>query len=374
MLDATHIGGSKLKKRIGVLFGGKSGEHEVSIQSAQSIANALDKSKYDVVMIGIDKKGVWHVGHEAQQLICSTLALPLLNVQAPSIVPVSRHEGGALLRDAESGDVREAIDVIFPIAHGTFGEDGCLQGFLRLLDVPFAGPGVLGSAVGMDKDVMKRLFREAGIPTPKFLIFRDYEWERIQFEEVALQLGTPFFIKPCNLGSSVGISKVATKQEFKKAVDEAFCYDTKIIIEENVTGREIECAVLGNDSPEASVLGEIIVNANFYSYEAKYIDESGAGLAIPAPMDPAKSDEIRQLAVRVFQTLECSGMGRVDFFLKADGTVLVNEINTLPGFTQISMYPKLWEATGLPYARLLDRLIDLAEEQWKKQARLRRSI
>jgi D-alanine-D-alanine ligase len=355
-----------LKKRIGILFGGKSGEHEVSVQSAESIRGALDKTHYDVTAIGIDKQGVWRLLDGER---------PLTDVgDGPAILPVAAPEGATVLREAGSGRDLGEIDLFFPIAHGTFGEDGSLQGLLRLLDAPFVGAGVLGSAVGMDKDVMKRLFRDAGLPVAPFVVFRDIDRAEVSFDVLASRLGVPFFVKPCNLGSSVGISKVGNVSEFDAAIDLAFAYDRKIVVEQNVEGREIECAVLGNDSPKASVVGEILVHADFYSYEAKYIDENGAGLAIPAEIDDETTREIQRLSVEAFQAVECAGMARLDFFLRPDGEIVLNEINTLPGFTRISMYPKLWEASGLPYPKLLDELVSLALETHAKEAALRRSF
>jgi D-alanine-D-alanine ligase len=324
----------------------------------------------------VDKSGVWHLGSDASFILnVSNPKLIALNATAPAVIPVEDPaEEGLELREPSSGKVRDRVDVFFPIMHGTFGEDGSLQGFLRLFNAPFVGAGVLGSAVGMDKDLMKRLLRDAGLPLPKFLVMRPNQAKNADYSAVVRELGLPLFVKPCNLGSSVGISKVKKIEELPSALEEAFRYDTKAILEEGIIGREIECAVLGNDRPDASVCGEIIPRHEFYSYEAKYIDENGAALKIPADLPEGTSERIRSLAVKVFTTLECSGMGRVDFFLKKDGSVLVNEINTLPGFTRISMYPKLWEASGVPYAVLLERLIDLAMERHGEESRLRRSV
>jgi D-alanine-D-alanine ligase len=281
--------------------------------------------------------------------------------------------GRAVLKDPVSGRSRTEIDVFFPIAHGTFGEDGSLQGFLRLLDVPFVGAGVLGSAIGMDKDVMKRLLRDGGIPIARFVAIREADCDNVAFEDIASAFGTPFFVKPANMGSSVGISKVFDAEAFEEALAGAFLYDRKVLVEEYVRGREIECSVLGNDTPRASVPGEIIVNADFYSYEAKYLDENGAALEIPAKIDDTTTRRVQELAVATFRLLECSGMARVDFFLKADGSVIVNELNTLPGFTRISMYPKLWEASGVSYPQLLEELVRLAVEQHAKESKLKRT-
>ena len=266
-------------------------------------------------------------------------------------------------------DAGRGIDVVFPVLHGPFGEDGTVQGLLRLADVPFVGAGVLGSAVGMDKDVMKRLLRDAGIPVGKFITLR--AGDKLSFKDAKKKLGSPLFVKPANLGSSVGVSKVRTETEFKKAVKEAFQFDTKVIVEEFIEGREIECSVLGNDDPIASVPGEIILHDDFYSYDAKYIDENGASLEIPAKLDAKTRKLVQETAVRTFKALECEGMGRVDSFVTKDGRVVVNEINTIPGFTSISMYPKLWEASGISYSKLVDKLIQLAIERFEKQRKLK---
>jgi len=361
-----------MKTRVGIIFGGKSGEHEVSIQSAKSIYEALDRQKYEPVLLGVDKQGVWHLGADASFILnASNPTLIALNAAAPAVVPVEEPGGRALaLKDPDTGLVRGRVEVFFPIVHGTFGEDGSLQGLLRLLDAPFVGASVLGSAVGMDKDVMKRLLRDAGLPVPRFVAVRSADEDP---EAIVRELGLPLFVKPANLGSSVGISKVKRADDLREALAFALKFDRKAVVEEAVAGREIEVAVLGNDRPEASVCGEIVPQHEFYSYEAKYIDEHGALLRIPAPLEPEVSDRIRALAVRAFQVLECEGMGRVDFFLRPDGQALVNEINTLPGFTKISMYPKLWEATGVPYGELLDRLIALARERHGQEGALKRS-
>ncbi|MGH7141492.1 MAG: D-alanine--D-alanine ligase family protein, partial [Minisyncoccia bacterium] len=265
----------------------------------------------------------------------------------------------------------QKANVVFPVLHGPFGEDGSVQGFLKLAGVPLVGAGVLGSAVGMDKDVMKRLLTAAGIPVAKFLVFR--EGDKVSFEKVCKELELPLFIKPANLGSSVGVSKASKKSEFAKAVAEAFRYDRKILIEECIVGREIECSVLGNAEPVASLPGEIIPAHDFYSYDAKYLDESGAVLEIPAKLSKSTVKKIQALALQTFQTLECEGLARADFFLTPRGKIFVNEINTMPGFTAISMYPKLWEASGLPIPKLLDRLIAHALERFETEQKLKTS-
>jgi D-alanine-D-alanine ligase len=266
------------------------------------------------------------------------------------------------------------VDVAFPILHGPFGEDGTVQGLLKLADVPFVGAGVLGSAVGMDKDVMKRLLRDAEIPIAKFLAFEHAAQEEIHFANIKRVLGLPVFVKPANLGSSVGISKVTHRNQFTGAIREAFRYDNKILIEESIRGREIECSVLGNEHPIASLPGEIITRHDFYSYDAKYIDEKGAQLVIPAELPESITKKIQEFAIRSFKVLCCEGMARMDFFLRNQREIFVNEINTIPGFTKISMYPKLWEASGITYADLIDRLIRLALERFRREKNLKTSI
>ncbi len=377
------------KIKVGLIFGGKSGEHEVSLQSAKSVYEALDKEKYEVTLVGIDKSGTWHVGAPATYLLnASDPKLIALNTSAPAVTAIAPR-GRAELVSISGGKKISDVDVFFPVTHGTFGEDGCLQGLLELLNTAYVGPGVLGSAVGMDKDVMKRLLRDAGLPVGKFFAATRQTLSEKFLETAVRVLGFPIFVKPANLGSSVGISKAKNEAELKKAAAHAFQYDTKIILEEFIEGREIEVAVLGNDNPIASVPGEVIPQHDFYSYEAKYIDEKGAVTHIPAKLSPRETAEVQNLAVQVFKTLECSGMGRVDFFFTPPrltgstnspqasrgqgGTFLVNEINTLPGFTNISMYPKLWSATGIPYSKLLDRLIELAIEKKQEKDQLKRS-
>ena len=351
------------KITVGIIFGGKSAEHEVSLQSAKNVYDAIDRSRFEPVLIGIDKNGVWRsTGGSLLLLNSSDPSRISLNPDgAPvALCPAS---AGRLSTQAPSGQTTDSpkLDVIFPILHGPLGEDGTVQGLLKLAGVPFVGSGVLGSAVSMDKDVMKRLFRDSGIPIGKFLAFKSHE-KIPPFAEITKALASPVFVKPANMGSSVGISKVKNEAEFEKAVKEAFKYDVKIIIEEFIPGREIECAVLGNENPKASVPGEIIPTHEFYSYDAKYIDENGARLEIPAKIDDDCKKRVQELAIKAFKTLCCAGLSRVDFFLKENGDVVINEINTLPGFTKISMYPKLWEASGIGYTELISRLIELALE------------
>ena len=320
---------AKRKIKIAVLFGGKSAEHDVSLQSARNVINALNKDKYKVTPIKINREGKFKV------------------------------------------DKIKNFDVVFPVLHGPYGEDGSMQGFLKLAGLPFVGPSVLGSAVGMDKDVMKRLFRDAGIPIGKFIVV--HGGEKISFAKVKKELGLPVFVKPANLGSSVGIHKVKNEKEWDGAIKDAFQYDSKLVIEKNINGREIECSVLGNEDPVSSIPGEIIANQDFYSYDAKYIDK-GSVAEIPAKLDKNTIKKIQNMAVKVFKVLNCEGLSRVDFFLEKNGNILVNEINTLPGFTSISMYPKLWEASGLPLSKLLDKLVDLALERFEREKKLKTTV
>jgi D-alanine-D-alanine ligase len=360
------------KIRVGILLGGKSAEHEVSLQSAKNVYDAIDREKYEPVLIGIDKKGRWLLNDESRFLLDADdprRIRPNPSSDAVALVPQS----GGLIAHLSAKQNERAVDVVFPLLHGPFGEDGTVQGLLKLADIPFVGAGVLASAAGMDKDVMKRLLRDAGLPIAKFRVLRHDE-KVFDYEEIQSELGSPFFIKPVNMGSSVGVSKVHNKDEYLPALKDAFEYDAKIIIEEFIHGRELECSVLGGNEIEASVPGEVKSSHEFYSYEAKYIDENGAILTIPAKVPVEITKRVRELAIAVFKTLCCEGLARVDFFLKEDGNVLVNEINTMPGFTRISMYPKLWEASGLSYTKLINRLIELAFERFEKEKKLRTSI
>ncbi len=360
----------KKKLRVAILFGGKSAEHEVSLQSARNVANALDAKKYETVLIGINKAGQWLApGVSERYLALSSNQPTKVPEKSREVVMMAPSGEGVLTRD--SGEVEGKIDVVFPVLHGPFGEDGTVQGLLKLADVPFVGAGVLGSAVGMDKDVMKRLLRDAGIPIAKFIVVRSHE--KIKFADAKKQLGLPMFVKPANLGSSVGVSKVRSEAEFKYALKHAFEFDTKVLVEEFIDGREIECSVLGNENPIASVPGELMLQSEFYSYEAKYLDADAMTPRIPASLSPELTKKVQELAVASFKALECEGMGRVDSFVTRDGRVLVNEINTIPGFTNISMYPKMWEASGLSYAKIIDKLIELALERHAKEKKLKTS-
>jgi D-alanine-D-alanine ligase len=363
-----------LKKiNVGILFGGRSTEHEVSLQSAKSVLAAMDKEKYDITLIGIDKTGHWYLNSSSQFL---------LNSNDPERIALHKTEKDVVIVPGESGQellcisdpkLSSRIDVVFPVLHGAYGEDGTVQGLLKLADIPFVGAGVLGSAVGMDKDVAKRLLRDAGIPIAKFLVLHKWNQASLSFDEASKYLGLPLFVKPANAGSSVGVSKVKNEQQFVKALKAAFEFDNKVLIEEFIEGREVECSVLGNEQPIASRVGEIIAQSEFYSYEAKYIDENGAILDIPAKISQTTENQIRDLAIKAFTVLCCEGMARVDFFLTKDNQAMVNEINTIPGFTPISMYPKLWDVSGVPYRELIDRLIQLALERHARERQLKTS-
>ena len=383
------------KLRVGILFGGRSGEHEVSLLSAASVLNAIDREKYEVVPIGITKDGRWLTAEHAEDLLQGKLMIEPRNLRAgdpetttsaavlargEAVVvppePVHRQSGlvpfqtdAAMMRRASDRAIN--VDVIFPVLHGTFGEDGTIQGLLELADIPYVGAGVLGSAAGMDKDIMKSLFIAAGIPIVKHVTILRSAWEKepktVQ-KLVESSLTYPVFVKPANLGSSVGISKAHNRKELGPAIEEAAKFDRKIVIEHGVGGkkekaREIECSVLGNDEPSASVPGEIVPGKEFYDYTAKYVDE-GSQLIIPAKLTKAETKKVQDLAVAAFKAVDCSGLARVDFLMDPKtGKIFLNEINTMPGFTAISMYPKLWGASGLAYADLIDRLIQLGLER-----------
>lgn len=360
------------KIRVAILFGGKSAEHEVSLQSAKNVYEAIDKDKYDIVLVGIDKRGRWLLNSIDTNVLLNSANPQLLKLSKGGMeIAVVQGAGNKSLVSLAAKAPIGPVDVVFPVLHGPFGEDGTVQGLLKLADVPFVGAGVLGSAIGTDKDVQKRLLRDAGIPVGKFAAFGREDLTGVSYEDLVKQFGVPFFVKPANLGSSVGINKVKNKKQFQEATKEAFSYDRKILVEEYIKGRELECSVLGNESLIASLPGEVLPQHEFYSYEAKYIDENGAILKIPAELPAAVAKSVQEIAVKTFKVLCCEGMARVDFFLGKDGKIFVNEINTIPGFTAISMYPKLWEASGMPYGELVDRLIELAIGRFKKEKKLR---
>jgi D-alanine-D-alanine ligase len=359
------------KIRAGIVFGGQSAEHEISILSARHVLAALDRSRFEPVLIGIDKAGRWLI-QDAQQLLAGGADPRQLRIEAGPQVPLPAPLAAAAPAPASR------IDVIFPVLHGTLGEDGAMQGLFEVAGIPYVGAGVLGSAIGMDKDVMKRLLRDAAIPVAPFRTVRRERFEadpQRVCAELAV-LGLPLFTKPANAGSSVGIRKVSEVSQLEDALRHAFQFDAKALAEAAVSGRELELAVLGGNPATVSVAGEVIVEHadGFYSYEAKYIDEHGARLELPAQITAEALARAQTLALRAFDVLECDGMARVDLFLKADGSLLVNEINTIPGFTAISMYPKLWALSGVAPTELVTRLIDLALERSRQRAALRRSL
>ncbi|QHA86125.1 D-alanine--D-alanine ligase [Serratia rhizosphaerae] len=362
------------KRRVGVIFGGKSAEHEVSLQSAKNIVDAIDKEKFDVTLLGIDKQGQWHINDASNYLLhAENPALIALNHSNKNVALVPGQESSQLI-EADSANVIGQLDVVFPIVHGTLGEDGSLQGLLRMANIPFVGAGVLGSAVSMDKDVTKRLLRDAGLEVAPFVTLTRSNRAQYSFEQLSEQLGSPLFIKPANQGSSVGVSRVSDRAGYEQAVALAFSFDHKVLVESAIVGREIECAVLGNDQPQASLCGEIVLSDEFYSYDTKYINEQGAQVVVPAAISEQASDKIREVALRAFRALDCLGMARVDVFLTADERVVVNEINTLPGFTNISMYPKLWAASGMSYSQLITTLIELALARHQQDRALHSSV
>lgn len=357
------MGNAKLT--VGLVYGGKSGEHEVSLQTAFAVMNAFDYDKYEIIPFYISKQGQWKVGEK--------LAAAYSGIEQLKLTGASGDTGAALSQifsGLNGGE--QMIDVMFPLLHGTNGEDGTIQGLFEMANIPYIGAGVLASSAGMDKVVMKKLFGEAGLEQCEYCYFSAEAWKRKSHElifGVEDKLGFPVFVKPANLGSSVGISKAVDKESLIKAVEFAFRYDTKVIVEEFVDAREVEVAVLGNEEPEASVPGEIVSSGEYYDYAAKYIDGKSQML-IPAPVDPEVADRLREFAIAAFRAIEGSGITRADFFVrKSDGKILINEVNTMPGFTPYSMYPLLWRETGVSYPALLDRMIELALERYHfKQA------
>jgi D-alanine-D-alanine ligase len=388
------------KLRVGILFGGRSGEHEVSLLSAASVLQAIDPKKYDVHLIGIAKDGRWLTANDAAHLLpASTGAAHHLRAGDPEATPgaallehgqevlvppvpsSAEHPGSTLATLRASAERSLNVDVIFPVLHGTFGEDGTVQGLFELADIAYVGSGVLGSSAGMDKDVMKRLFAAAKLPIPKHVTLRRREWQqnsRQSIQSIEAALRYPMFVKPANLGSSVGISKAHNRKELSAAIDLAANFDRKIVIELSIGGkrakaRELEVAVLGNDSPQASVVGEVIPCKEFYDYEAKYLSE-GSQLIIPAKITKAETKRVQKMAIDAFRACDLAGMARVDFLMEPGAStgahprkIFLNEVNTLPGFTAISMYPKLWQASGLSYSQLIDRLIELALERHQEK-------
>jgi D-alanine-D-alanine ligase len=364
------LNGHSRKLRVGVLFGGRSGEHEVSLASASSIIRGLDPQKYEAVPIGITKEGHWLIGEGAQKMLPEVL-------RTGQRVIMSADPTESALMPIDGSARGQKLDVIFPVIHGTFGEDGTMQGLLELAGLPFVGAGVLGSAIGMDKDIAKKLMQVAGIPVVPWIAVQRADWERQPKEirrAIEKKFKYPVFVKPATLGSSVGMTKVHSRAELDPALDLAAEFAMKIMVERAVSAREIEVSVLGNHDPRASIPGEIVPHREFYDYAAKYLEE-GTQLLIPAKLKKSEVKKVQTMAITAFRALELSGMARVDFFIeKRGGKIFLNEVNTIPGFTSISMYPKLWEANGIPFRELVSKLIDLALEQHREKARTKYQI
>ena len=355
------------QKNIAIIFGGRSSEHEVSIQSAKNIYAALDKKLFSATLLGISKQGTWYT-FNPDQLTQLTQIIDTEMTQQTAVT-LFAEKSKAFILDLKAFS-KTSIDCAFPIVHGTNGEDGTLQGFFKTLNIPFVGCGILGSALCMDKEYMKIVMSYAGIPNSKFMVLHKHK--KPTYDEITKNLGSPFFIKPANAGSSVGVHKVKNASDFQNQLQDAFQYDHKIIAEEFIDGREIECSVKGlNASPEAAMPGELVVKHEFYSYEAKYLDANGAEIIIPAKLTEDQIHSVRQLAVKTYAALNCDGMARVDFFMKKDGSLVVNELNTLPGFTKISMYPMMWKAKGVEYSALITQLIQLAFDKHEFDAQIK---
>ncbi len=361
------------RKKIAVIFGGCSGEHDVSLRSGESVMNALDTDKYQVIPVGITPAGTWIAGGDPLRILMEKKKIDDNMTRAAMVT--DPENPGLLLWNQKNGkwNIKEyvSLDVVFPVLHGPYGEDGAVQGLLEMSGIPYVGSGILASATGMDKAVMKEIFISNDLPVGRFIYFQKKQWETEPEKyliKASVVLKYPCFVKPANLGSSVGISKAANREQLVAAINEAFLYDEKVLLEAFIPGREIECSVLGDQVPEVSVPGEIIPCNEFYDYQAKYIDDRSE-LIIPAELSPAAEKEVRRLAEKVFLSIGASGMARVDFFVD-NNKVTVNEINTIPGFTSISMYPKLWAASGLPYNELIDRLVMLATERFERRRSL----
>lgn len=351
-----------MKMKLGLLYGGKSAEHKVSLQTALAVSKALDFTKFEIYPIYITTEGNWITGEQ--------LTVPASNVEELILTPKNDEFTVGLAN-------KNSLDVVFPLLHGPNGEDGTVQGMLELLNIPYVGNGVLASSAGMDKIVMKNIFAQAGLPQVNYVWYTRKQWEQNEatiYEQVEQELGYPCFVKPANLGSSVGISKCTNKEELKAAFVEAFQFDRRIIIEEGVTAREIEIAVLGNEDPQCSVAGEIIPkDVAFYDYKAKY-EDGNTGLVIPAEISEEKYEEMKQLAVTAFQSLDCAGLVRADFFLTSDGRFIINEVNTMPGFTPVSMFPLMWKETGLAYPKLIEKLVNLALERYEEKQQIKHTF
>lgn len=361
----------KPKIRVAVLFGGRSSEHNISLLSAKNVIDAIDRNRFEPVLIGIDKSGRWHYNKGAMKIMNGKdpKLIALNNLNNPVLLSQNSDEHSVV--SVENQSTVAHIDVIFPVLHGTYGEDGSVQGLAKLANLPCVGCSILGSAVGMDKDVSKRLLRDAGVAVADFITLRKGFNDDISYHEASAKLGKELFIKPANLGSSVGVSFIKSKKEYEAAVKFGFEYDPKVVVEEKLVGRELECAVMGNDIPLASAVGEVIPKDEWYSFESKYVDADGAKCMIPADIDEVDVKRVQELAVLTYRLLECEGLARVDMFMLKNGKLVINEINTIPGFTKISMYPKLWQESGVPYTELISRLIDYAIDSHDKRNSLR---
>jgi D-alanine-D-alanine ligase len=360
-LPPENPGVTLLKKSVAIVFGGQSSEHEVSLQSARNVINAIDRNTYSITLIGVDKQGHWLRFDESDYLQNATDPAHIKLSESGRLLSLRPGSQGAQFIEVDTGLEVPRIEVVFPLIHGNLGEDGSLQGLMRLLDIPCVGPDVLSSAACMDKDVTKRLLRDAGIAVAPFVVLN--RGESADYAEVSAKLGLPLFVKPACQGSSVGVSKVTDEASYAAALKLAFDYDNKVLIEQGIVGREVECAVLGNRQPQVSVCGEVVANDEFYAYDTKYLNDGQARIAIPAPLSEDLSDNVREVALQAYRVLGCAGLARVDFFITEASEIIINEINTLPGFTSISMYPKLWQASGVSYPQLIDRLIVLALER-----------
>lgn len=360
-----------MKTVVALIFGGNSAEHEVSLRSAKNVADAMDKDLFSPILIGISKEGSWYrfpdMSIFAQTSKLTDKSLPP-NSEPITLISLQGKPTLYSLKDHS----KTKVDVAFPILHGTMGEDGTIQGLFKMVQIPFVGCGVWSSAAGMDKEIMKRLFTEAHIPNARYMLLTPFK--KVSYSEITAQLGSPFFIKPANAGSSVGVHKIKTAEDFETKLKDSFQFDNKVLAEEFIQGREIECSVMGhNRAPQASLPGEVIPQHEFYSYEAKYLDENGALLKIPAELSPESLQKLQALAKKTYQVMGCDGLTRVDFFLRPNGDFFVNEINTIPGFTKISMYPKMWEATGISYKDLITKLIHFGLEKYQEEQSLKTS-
>jgi D-alanine-D-alanine ligase len=352
------------KKKVAILYGGRSVEHGVSVNSARNIFEYIDKTRFEPLPIGITKAGQWYLTTSVTKDIEQGKALGLiLDAQSPGFILLS------------SGD-RIKADIVFPVLHGTDGEDGSIQGLIKAMDIPMVGTGVLGSSISMNKIIAKKLLKIAGLPVTKFQAFHFTEKADINFKEIKKELGLPFMVKSASLGSSVGVSKVKNEEGFKKAIEEAFRYDDALLVEEFITGREIECAILGNNPGEASYPGEIVINPKyeFYTFDAKYVDPEAVRIDVPAELHKKTAEKIREICVKAYRVLHCEDFSRVDLFLTAEGNIYINEINTIPGFTNSSMYPMMWKERGIDFAALISRLLDLAEERYDRSKRIERDF